>query len=120
MARAMTSLSKAARSVVAPPPRTSSTTSTPRAATAPSPHATDRAAAEPCTRTSARNTREAEARAPQLVEHVVLGGAAGAGDQPDPQRDQERRRQLGLPAEQPLGVEAPAAGAHGRRPAARA
>ena len=87
MARATASSSKAARSVRAPPPRTTAMTSGRWVAEHPQGRARPtRAASAPCTRESARSTSKAKPAAPQLVEEVGLRRAALAGDEPDPQR----------------------------------
>ena len=77
--------------MVAPPPRTSSTASTPRAATARRPQATDRGARAPCTRTSALTTENpmpdrrsssstsCSAALPRLVTRPRRSGRTGRG-----------------------------------------
>ena len=95
--------------MVAPPPRTSSTASTPRAATARRPHATDRGAWGPCTRTSAVKTENpmpdrrsssstsCSAALPWLVTSPIRKGKTGRGNRacrvssPSPSRVRRRR-----------------------------
>ena len=90
--RAMSSLSNAARSVRAPPPRTTHTTSTPCTASACSAATTDRSASVPCTRASASTTRHARpdassvcrksaaAALPRLVTRPTCSGTSGIGN----------------------------------------
>ena len=74
-----------------PPPRTTTITSTGRRDSVRTAPATAAAASWPCTRTSTWAMPEADAAALQLVQDVVPGGAAPAGDQPDPQRHEGQR-----------------------------
>ena len=84
-ARATSSVSKAARSARAPPPRTMATTSQslrPSIATA---RATDAGAPGPCTGTLTCETRNPKPELGQLAEEVAAALGPGAGHQPDVQ-----------------------------------
>ena len=94
MARAMSSWSNAARSVVAPPPRTTAITSTPIAATRAMAATTLLGASTPWTACVGEDHLERVPARGELVHEIGVRGRTGTGHEPDPQRqrgDDERR-----------------------------
>ena len=104
-ARATTSVSKAARSARAPPPRTMAMTSQSLRLSTVSGTGDRRRRPGPLHADRHERDVEAEARARQLAEEVLVALGPRAGDQPDVQRDLGHAAATALRREQALGLE---------------
>ncbi len=103
-ARATTSVSKAARSARAPPPRTMAMTSQSLRLSTLRARAMAAGAWGPCTDTGTMRDAEAEPRAGELTEEVLTALGAGAGDQAHVHGEVGHAERTVAP-EQPLGLE---------------
>ena len=104
MARATASVSKAARSARAPPPRTTAMTSQSLRLESGDGAGDGGGRIGALHRDRDQRDAEAEPRARELAEEVLTALGAGAGDQADVQRDVGHRERTVAP-EQPLGLE---------------